>query len=76
MSFSRAEEVVQFCAEAGGSRLTAPNGDVVLSDTGNKTATFHLSDAATNGDAGAEVADATAINHCFTFAVLAQVTKV
>lgn len=58
----------------GTTRLTAPNGQIALSGTGNITIAFKLSSASTNGDAGTELTDATAIDHTLSFLVVASVT--
>lgn len=58
----------------GATRLTAPNGNIALSGTGNKVVTFRFSDASTNGDAGAELADTTVVDTTVVFAVVHTTT--
>jgi hypothetical protein len=58
---------------------TAPNANIALSGTGNKTVTFRIytGGTAANGDAGtgAEVADTTSVDMTFVFlAVLTETT--
>jgi len=65
---------VTLLEDAGATRMTAPNANIALSGTGNQTATFRLSTASTNGDAGAEVADTTAVEGVWVFAVVHTVS--
>lgn len=57
-----------------GTRYTAPNANIALSSTGNKVATFRIDTGETNGDASAEIADATALDGYFQFLVVTEVT--
>lgn len=62
----------------GTNRYTAPNANLVLSTVAsgstNDVLTFRVDSGATNGTAGSEVADATALNGVFVFLVVAEVT--
>jgi hypothetical protein len=53
----------------GTNRYTAPNANIALSSTGNKVVTFRVDSGATNGAAGTEIADATALSGEFEFVV-------
>jgi len=59
----------------GTNTYTAPNAQIALSGTGNAVVTFRLDSGATNGDTGAEIADATALSDSLTFLVVCTVTQ-
>jgi hypothetical protein len=46
----------------GSTRYTVPNANITLGGTGNKDITLQLHSGAQNGAAGAEIADATAVD--------------
>lgn len=59
---------------SGATRYTAANANIALSSTGNKVVTFQLHSGATNGAAGSEIADTTAVDGEVEFLVVTDPT--
>jgi hypothetical protein len=62
----------------GTNRYTAPNANIVLANVNtncvNDRVTFRMDSGETNGDASAEIADATALDGVMIFLVVCEVT--
>lgn len=59
---------------SGSTRYTAPNAQIALSSTGNKTVTFRLDSGATDGATGTQIADTTAVDGDLVFLVVGSLT--